>query len=102
MKNIEQHATENVNKILIGNKCDLVEKKVVSAERGQKLADEYGIKFLETSAKSNINVEEAFFTIGRDIKKRLIDSAEPAGRSGGDTVKVNQVSKWFLILMIYF
>eukprot|EP00695_Tsukubamonas_globosa_P003791 TRINITY_DN831_c0_g1_i1.p1 TRINITY_DN831_c0_g1~~TRINITY_DN831_c0_g1_i1.p1 ORF type:complete len:216 (-),score=90.60 TRINITY_DN831_c0_g1_i1:133-780(-) len=81
MKNIEQHASENVNKILIGNKCDLIEKKVVDTSTGQALADEYGIKFLETSAKNNINVEEAFFTIARDIKKRLID-VDGAGAGG--------------------
>lgn len=77
MKNIEEHAAEGVNKVLLGNKCDLVEKKVVDTSRGQALADEYNIRFLETSAKNNINVEEAFFTIARDIKGRLIDSNEP-------------------------
>jgi len=77
IRNIEQHATESVNKMLIGNKCDMVDKKVVDAERGKALADEYGIKFLETSAKNSINVEEAFITLAKDIKKRLIDTAEP-------------------------
>ncbi|RHZ49998.1 hypothetical protein Glove_508g12 [Diversispora epigaea] len=72
--NIEQHATEGVNKILIGNKCDWIEKMAITKEQGQALADEFGIKFLETSAKANINVEEAFFTLARDIKKRLIDT----------------------------
>jgi Ras-related protein Rab-8A len=72
--NIEQHASEGVNKILIGNKCDWVEKKLIAKEQGQALADEFGINFLETSAKANINVEEAFFTLARDIKKRLIDT----------------------------
>ncbi|CAH1765831.1 8431_t:CDS:2 [Entrophospora sp. SA101] len=70
----KQHASEGVNKILIGNKCDWVEKKVIAKEQGQALADEFGINFLETSAKANINVEEAFFTLARDIKKRLIDT----------------------------
>eukprot|EP01110_Echinostelium_bisporum_P011231 TRINITY_DN497_c0_g1_i1.p1 TRINITY_DN497_c0_g1~~TRINITY_DN497_c0_g1_i1.p1 ORF type:complete len:218 (+),score=69.83 TRINITY_DN497_c0_g1_i1:99-752(+) len=74
IRNIEQHATESVNKILIGNKCDMVEKKVVDSARGKALADEYGIKFLETSAKNSINVEEAFITLAKDIKKRLIDN----------------------------
>jgi Ras-related protein Rab-8A len=77
MNNIEEHAAENVNKILLGNKCDLLEKKVVDSSRGQALADEYNILFLETSAKNNTNVEEAFFSIARDIKARLIDSNEP-------------------------
>ncbi|CAG8686746.1 11957_t:CDS:2, partial [Dentiscutata heterogama] len=75
--NIEQHASEGVNKILIGNKCDWVEKKAITKEQGQALADEFKIKFLETSAKANINVEEAFFTLARDIKKRLIDTHTP-------------------------
>ncbi|KAF9132193.1 GTP-binding protein [Mortierella sp. 14UC] len=72
--NIEQHASEGVNKILIGNKCDMPDKKMISKDQGQALADEFGIKFLETSAKSNIGVEEAFYSIARDIKKRMIDT----------------------------
>lgn len=74
--NVEQHATEGVNKILIGNKCDWEEKRAVSTERGQALADELGIPFLEVSAKSNINVDKAFYNLAADIKKRLIDSAQ--------------------------
>ncbi|KAF1837292.1 NCA2-domain-containing protein [Decorospora gaudefroyi] len=73
--NVEQHATEGVNKILIGNKCDWEEKRAVSTEQGQALADELGIPFLEVSAKSNINVDQAFYSLAGDIKKRLIDTA---------------------------
>ncbi|CAG8805123.1 35342_t:CDS:2, partial [Racocetra persica] len=61
--NVEQHANEGVNKILIGNKCDWVEKKAITKERGQELADKFRVIFFETSAKENINVEEAFFTL---------------------------------------
>eukprot|EP00958_Prasinococcus_capsulatus_P000555 scaffold48_cov395-Prasinococcus_capsulatus_cf.AAC.8 len=57
MRNIEQHAADNVNKILVGNKCDMDEsKRAVPTSRGQALADEFNIPFFETSAKSNINV----------------------------------------------
>lgn len=89
MKNIEQHASENVCKILLGNKCDMVDKKVVDTARGQKLADDYGIKFLETSAKTNTNVEEAFFTIARDIKNTIIDVQEAGGQGGGQASRKN-------------
>ena len=75
--NVEQHATEGVNKILIGNKCDWDEKRAVSTEQGQALADELGILFMEVSAKSNINVEKAFYSLASDIKKRLVDTQQP-------------------------
>lgn len=88
--NVEQHASEGVNKILVGNKCDWEEKRQVSTEQGQALADELGIPFLEVSAKSNINVDQAFYSLAEDIKKRIIDTqsqnapAQNAGVSIGD------------------
>jgi len=94
--NIEQHASDGVNKILIGNKSDWTDKKAVTKEQGRELADELGIKFMETSAKENQGVEEAFFTLARDIKTRLIDSqAETANSTGAggpdpNAVKVTQ------------
>jgi len=95
IRNIETHAADTVNKVLIGNKCDMLPDKAVDTTRGQALADEYGMKFFETSAKNNINVEEAFISIARDIKKRLMDNpakaapgtaGAPAGASGGVTL----------------
>ncbi|KAJ7520083.1 hypothetical protein O6H91_20G065800 [Diphasiastrum complanatum] len=75
IRNIEQHASDSVNKILIGNKADMDEsKRAVPTARGQALADEFGIKFFETSAKTNLNVENVFFTIARDIKQRLSEA----------------------------
>ncbi|OMH80800.1 Ras-related protein Rab-8A [Zancudomyces culisetae] len=74
--NVNQHASEDVDMLLIGNKCDSEKDRVITKAQGQALADEYGVKFLETSAKNNINVEEAFFTLAKQIKKRLIDSKE--------------------------
>lgn len=81
--NIEQHASDGVNKILVGNKCDWEEKRAITTEAGRELAEELGIKFMETSAKVNLGVEDAFFTLARDIKTRLIDSQPDAGSSAG-------------------
>lgn len=83
IRNIEQHAADNVDKILVGNKCDMMSEKLVETARGQALADEYGIKFFETSAKSNINVVEGFTAIATDIKKRLMDNPTAGGRDAG-------------------
>ncbi|KAK9186883.1 hypothetical protein WN944_018272 [Citrus x changshan-huyou] len=88
IRNIEQHASDNVNKILVGNKADMDEsKRAVPTSKGQALADEYGIKFFETSAKTNLNVEEVFFSIAKDIKQRL---AESDSKSEPQTIKINQ------------
>lgn len=70
IRNIEENASADVEKMLLGNKCEL-EKRQISKERGEQLAIEYGIKFMETSAKSSINVEEAFYTLARDIKAKM-------------------------------
>ncbi|KAJ8511441.1 hypothetical protein OPV22_001875 [Ensete ventricosum] len=88
IRNIEQHASDNVNKILVGNKADMDEsKRAVPTAKGQALADEYGIKFFETSAKTNLNVEQVFFSIARDIKQRL---AETDSKSEDKTIKINK------------
>ncbi|KAG7245354.1 hypothetical protein INR49_010804 [Caranx melampygus] len=71
IRNIEEHASSDVEKMILGNKCDMTDRRQVSKDRGEKLAIDYGVKFLETSAKSSLNVEEAFYTMGRDILNNL-------------------------------
>ncbi|THH11371.1 hypothetical protein EW145_g711 [Phellinidium pouzarii] len=95
--NVEQHASEGVDKILVGNKSDWEDKRVVKTEEGMQKAKELGIEFIETSAKENKEVESAFFNLARAIKTRLIDSQpDAAGAMGGPadgSVRVNQPSE---------
>jgi Ras-related protein Rab-8A len=48
--------------------------QAVTTKQGQDLADEFGIQFFETSAKNNMNIDEAFRSIAVDIQKRLTES----------------------------
>eukprot|EP01084_Bolivina_argentea_P051772 95220_1 len=57
IKHRTQHTYDSVQIILIGNKCDMSQDRIITKNRGQELADEYGIEFFETSAKTDTNVE---------------------------------------------
>ena len=70
---IEKNASKNVLKVLIGNKSDLEDKRVITINQGKEFADTYGLKFIETSAKKNVNVNEAFETIGRELMQAADD-----------------------------
>ena len=67
MEQIQKVNDTDVNKILVGNKCDLEAERQVSTEEGEQRAAEFKIPFLEASAKDNINVTEAFMTITRNV-----------------------------------
>ncbi len=62
---IEKNSDENVLKILIGNKNDLEEERVISYDEGKAFAERNNMKFIETSAKLDTNVSEAFETLGK-------------------------------------
>uniref|UniRef100_A0A3B3BS62 small monomeric GTPase n=1 Tax=Oryzias melastigma TaxID=30732 RepID=A0A3B3BS62_ORYME len=94
IRNIEEHASADVERMVLGNKCDVNDKRQVSKERGEKLALEYGLKFMETSAKSNINVENAFMALARDIKAKMdkkLEGNNPQGSNQG--VKITEQPK---------
>ena len=56
--------------VMLGNKCDMTDKREDTKEEGEKLASEKGIKFIETSAKNDVNVEEAFTILVKDMLLR--------------------------------
>lgn len=52
---------------LVGNKCDLEDQRVISVEQGASLANQLGCSYIETSAKLDINVEQAFYDLIRSL-----------------------------------
>jgi small GTP-binding protein len=56
-----------VARILVGNKVDLGDRRIVDSAKAKTLSEEYGCKFIETSAKMSTNVNQLFETIARDV-----------------------------------
>ncbi|XP_063760517.1 ras-related protein Rab-37-like isoform X2 [Eleginops maclovinus] len=67
---IHEYAQKDVVIMLLGNKADVAAERVVKTEDGEKLAKEYGVPFMETSAKTGVNVELAFLAIAKELKHR--------------------------------
>ncbi|KAG2219896.1 ras related protein 1b [Phascolomyces articulosus] len=64
--------SDNVPMVLVGNKCDLEEERMVSREQGMMLSQEWGGKpFYETSAMYKINVDEVFYDLVRQINRQM-------------------------------
>ena len=76
LKQIETHASQGVAKVLVANKTDLP-NRVISTERGQGLAEEYGLKFFETSAKTGNNINEMFFEVAEQIVRDRPSLTQP-------------------------
>jgi len=60
---IRHKNSSNVPMVLVGNKCDLVKKREVDTKEGKELAKSYGCPFLESSAKTDENIQEIFYSL---------------------------------------
>ena len=90
VEEIERNADKHVNKILIGNKCDVEDSaRAVTRAEGEALARDFSMKFFETSAKKNIQVGEAFESIAVAVVDRMgKEGARPIAGGAGAGVKL--------------
>jgi Ras-related protein Rab-1A len=77
---------EAVQLFLVGNKKDQEANRAVETSQGQEMADQLGAKFLETSAKERVNVDQIFIELTRSLKKNNLYHITPKA----DTVRVGQ------------
>ncbi|OZJ04384.1 hypothetical protein BZG36_02405 [Bifiguratus adelaidae] len=69
--------SDKVPMVLVGNKCDLEDERMVSREQGMMLSQQWGaIPFYETSARQKINVDEVFFDLVRQINRQMPSRVE--------------------------
>lgn len=80
LQEIDRYATSTVLKLLVGNKCDLEDKRVVEHDVAREFAEANKMPFLETSALDSTNVEQAFLTMAKQIKDSM---AQQHARDGG-------------------
>jgi Ras-related protein Rab-2A len=71
LEEARQNANQSMVIMLIGNKSDLDHRRQVSKEEGENFAREHGLIFLETSAKTAANVEEAFINTAQKIYENI-------------------------------
>lgn len=62
----------NVPRVLVGNKIDLTEERVVSRSEGAALAEKLGARYYETSAKTGANLEQLFTELNTELVKRHV------------------------------
>ena len=86
---IEKNASENVLKILIGNKNDLVDEREINADEGQAFANRNGMQFIETSAKMNTNVNEAFEALARLMMNFNSQKSQPNNKPETKKIKAS-------------
>ena len=87
---MDKYAREGVNKLLVGNKADLTTKKQVDYSSAKEFADSLSIPFLETSAKSATNVEQAFMTMASEIKTRMATTPAAIKQGNQTTLPVGK------------
>jgi len=66
----------NARMVLVGNKCDLNDARVISMDAAKELAEQLGVEYFETSAKDNINISRTFDTLVDEISEKMAESIE--------------------------
>lgn len=89
---IDKYASEQVKKLLVGNKADLVQKRVIQKETAEQFAKSLQIPYIETSAKTAQNVEQAFVQMATNIKVSLFGThplPQPSPKQKRNTVSLD-------------
>ena len=93
---IKEKASKNINLIVIGNKNDLIDKKIINSESSIEKAKSFGIAIMETSALSASNVKEAFYLILKEMYKSvksMINDGDKKENVQGNGVQLNTTEK---------
>ncbi|MBN3282013.1 RAB3B protein, partial [Polyodon spathula] len=87
---IKTYSWDNAQVILVGNKCDMEDERLVPAEKGRSLADQLGFEYFEASARENINVKQVFERLVDIICVKMSESVDtdPSMVSGAKNTRL--------------
>lgn len=88
--------TDSVPIMLVGNKCDKENDREVTREEGASLARQFACNFVETSAKTDLNVERSFCEIVRAIRSRR-EGLKPSAARETSLKKGKKSKKWLIL-----
>ena len=86
-KTVQQHAKDDAQVIIVGNKCDEEDSRMVSTQEGEELANRLNVPFIEASAKNGLNVSEVFYKLSKLILEKSGDDFQSNG-DNGDNVDI--------------
>jgi GTPase SAR1 family protein len=88
MSQVKDNAESGIQRILIANKTDLTYEREVSKKEGEEFANSQGIKYVETSAKTDKNINLAFENLALDVYLSVKNGNIPADSDGSKGVKL--------------
>ena len=92
MKQIQLYTQkDSIGIVLVGNKCD-VENREIKTSEGEALAKEFNLKYFETSALNNLNVEETFNYLSQEVI-RIKDYKDNGGKKPDDSIIIEEAKK---------
>ncbi|XP_046857709.1 ras-related protein ORAB-1-like [Xenia sp. Carnegie-2017] len=88
LQEVSKYAANEVNRVLVGNKCDVLNKREVEYETARVYAEKLGISFTEASAKDRTNIEKLFNIMANELVERLGESIEEPSPLQEDKVEL--------------
>ena len=85
--------SDNVPVVLVGSKCDLVNDREVTSQQIEEFTKKYNLKYVETSAKQRINVDDSFFTLVRQIRAAEHAQAKQSKKESKRSAAKKQLKK---------